>query len=195
MSLFTFNKYFPLLSVLKYTINHGSRNLLTRQNFPSRTQKEYYSTENRIKMPGEICVLKYSKLSDKAHAPVRGSEYAAGFDLKSAYDYIVPAHGKELVKTDLQVVIPDGCYGRVAPRSGLAWKNFIDVGAGVIDVDYRGNVGVVIFNHGDCDFIIKNGDRIAQLICEKIAYPFLEEVKSLDETTRGSGGFGSSGTR
>lgn len=159
------------------------------------TQVSHHSIENRLTMPGEICVLKYSKLTAQAHDPVRGSEYAAGFDLKSAYDYVVPAHGKELVKTDLQVQIPDGCYGRIAPRSGLAWKNFIDVGAGVIDLDYRGNVGVVIFNHNDCDFVIKSGDRIAQLICEKIAYPCLEEVKSLDETTRGRGGFGSTGTK
>ncbi|XP_017893400.1 protein N-terminal glutamine amidohydrolase-like [Ceratina calcarata] len=82
-------------------------------------------------------VLKFAKLTDKAYAPTKGSKYAAGYDLKSAYEYIVPAHGKELVKTDLQVQVPEGTYGRIAPRSGLAWKNHIDVGAGVIDSDYR----------------------------------------------------------
>lgn len=113
----------------------------------------------------------------------------------SAYDYTVKAKGKELVKTDLQVMIPEGCYGRVAPRSGLAVKNFIDVGAGVVDSDYRGNVGVVLFNFSDEDFVVRRGDRVAQLICEKIAYPDLEEEKeNLTNTDRGSNGFGSSGT-
>ncbi|XP_043493819.1 protein N-terminal glutamine amidohydrolase-like [Polistes fuscatus] len=83
------------------------------------------------------CILKFAKLSDKAFAPTKGSEFAAGFDLRSAYECTVPARGKELVKTDIQVQVPPGTYGRIAPRSGLAWKNFIDVGAGVIDADYR----------------------------------------------------------
>lgn len=144
---------------------------------------------------GVPAVLKFTKLSEHAYEPVKGSEKAAGFDLKSAYDYVVAARGKELVKTDLQVELPHGCYGRVAPRSGLAVKNFIDVGAGVIDEDYRGNVGVVIFNHSDVEFPIKKGDRIAQLICEKIFYPVLQEVTNLTETNRGEGGFGSTGTK
>lgn len=113
----------------------------------------------------------------------------------SAYDYTIPAHGKQIVLTDIQVEVPHGCYGRVAPRSGLAAKHFIDVGAGVIDEDYRGNVGVVLFNHGSDAFEVKRGDRIAQLICEQIVYPQMEEVPSLSETVRGSGGFGSTGTQ
>ncbi|XP_038207213.1 deoxyuridine 5'-triphosphate nucleotidohydrolase [Zerene cesonia] len=139
--------------------------------------------------------LRFTRLTENAFPPVKGSEKAAGYDLKSAYDYIVPARGKELVKTDLQIELPSECYGRVAPRSGLAVKNFIDVGAGVIDEDYRGNVGVVLFNHSDQDFIVKKGDRIAQLICERIYYPKLEEVGVLSETNRGDGGFGSTGTK
>lgn len=140
-------------------------------------------------------LLKFTRLTENAFAPVKGSERAAGFDLKSAYEYIVPARGKELVKTDLQIELPHGCYGRVAPRSGLAVKNFIDVGAGVIDEDYRGNVGVVLFNHSDQDFVVKKGDRIAQLICEVIYYPELLEVDSLTETKRANDGFGSTGTQ
>ena len=66
-----------------------------------------------------------------------GSQLAAGYDLRSAYDYEIPAHGKQIVKTDLQICVPDGTYGRIAPRSGLAAKNFIDIGAGVVDQDYR----------------------------------------------------------
>lgn len=111
----------------------------------------------------------------------------------SAYDDVVPARGKALVKTDIQIEVPVGTYGRVAPRSGLAWKNFIDVGAGVIDQDYRGNVGVILYNHSDTDFEIKKGDRIAQLIMERIVYPVVVEVESLTETARGAGGLGSTG--
>lgn len=75
------------------------------------------------------------------------------------------------------------------------WRWFVNkfILAGVIDEDYRGNVGVVLFNHSDDDFHINEGDRIAQLICEKIYYPKLEEVSEMDDTTRGSSGFGSSG--
>lgn len=113
----------------------------------------------------------------------------------SAYDAVVPARGKELVKTDIQIEVPFGTYGRVAPRSGLAWKNFIDVGAGVIDQDYRGNVGVILFNHSDTDFEVKKGDRIAQLICERIVYPNVVQAESLTDTQRGAGGFGSTGTQ
>ncbi|XP_034940330.1 deoxyuridine 5'-triphosphate nucleotidohydrolase [Chelonus insularis] len=139
------------------------------------------------------CSLKFAKLSDKAFPPIKGSNLAAGYDLRSAYDYVIPAQGKELVKTDIQIVVPEGTYGRIAPRSGLAWKNFLNVGAGVIDADYRGNVGVVLFNHSNTDFKVSAGDRIAQLICEKIEYPELKELSTLDETARGDGGFGSTG--
>ncbi|XP_052252361.1 deoxyuridine 5'-triphosphate nucleotidohydrolase-like [Dreissena polymorpha] len=140
-------------------------------------------------------VLRFAKLTAKAFTPTRGSKLAAGYDLYGAYDAVIPARGKAVVKTDIQISLPDGCYGRVAPRSGLAAKNFIDVGAGVIDQDYRGNVGVVMFNFGDADFEVKAGDRIAQLICERIYLPDLIEEKSLDDTDRGSGGFGSTGTK
>lgn len=81
----------------------------------------------------------------------------------------------------------------IAPRSGLAWKHSIDVGAGVIDADYRGPVGVVLFNHSEVDFEVKAGDRIAQLIVQKIVTPDVEKVDDLDSTVRGSGGFGSTG--
>jgi deoxyuridine 5'-triphosphate nucleotidohydrolase len=82
-----------------------------------------------------------------------------------------------------------------APRSGLAVKNFIDVGAGVVDYDYRGNVGVVLFNHGEQDFAIARGDRVAQLILERICMAPAVEVQELSDTARGSGGFGSTGVQ
>ena len=126
---------------------------------------------------------------------ITGSARSAGYDLRSAYDCVVPAKGKAIVKTDIQIRVPEGTYGRIAPRSGLAAKHHIDVGAGVVDEDYTGNVGVVLFNHAPEEFSIAKGDRIAQLVCEKIEYPMLEECKSLEETERGAGGFGSTGSK
>ncbi|KAB2030048.1 hypothetical protein ES319_D05G204400v1 [Gossypium barbadense] len=142
---------------------------------------------------GSASLLKVKKLSEKAVLPSRGSPLAAGYDLSSATDTKVPARGKALIPTDLSIAIPEGTYGRVAPRSGLAWKHSIDVGAGVIDADYRGPLGVILFNHSDVDFEVKVGDRIAQLIIEKIMTPDVLEVDDLDSTTRGAGGFGSTG--
>ncbi|XP_026019371.1 deoxyuridine 5'-triphosphate nucleotidohydrolase, mitochondrial isoform X1 [Astatotilapia calliptera] len=139
-------------------------------------------------------VLKFAKLSEHATTPTRGSAKAAGYDLYSAYNYSIPPMDKAIVKTDIQIAVPHGYYGRVAPRSGLAAKHFIDVGAGVVDEDYRGNVGVVLFNFGKETFEVKKGDRVAQLVCEKICYPDLVEQETLDETDRGTGGFGSTGT-
>ncbi|XP_064103050.1 deoxyuridine 5'-triphosphate nucleotidohydrolase-like [Macrobrachium nipponense] len=147
-------------------------------------------------MPAESkLVLRFKKLTEHAFAPSKGSNWAAGYDLCSAYDETIPAQGKALIKTDLQIELPEGCYGRVAPRSGLSWKNHIDVGAGVIDRDYRGNVGVVLFNHAKTEYEVKKGDRVAQLICEKIFYPDIEEVQELSDTDRGEGGFGSTGNQ
>eukprot|EP00026_Physarum_polycephalum_P018445 Phypoly_transcript_20038.p1 GENE.Phypoly_transcript_20038~~Phypoly_transcript_20038.p1 ORF type:complete len:169 (+),score=27.83 Phypoly_transcript_20038:61-507(+) len=139
----------------------------------------------------EPTVLKVKRLSEFATLPVRATKQAAGYDLSSAQDTILKAKGKGLVMTDLAIAVPEGYYGRVAPRSGLAWKNHIDVGAGVIDCDYRGNLGVVLFNHSDVDFTISRGDRIAQLLLEKIVTPEVQEVEDLDATVRGAGGFGS----
>lgn len=138
-------------------------------------------------------MLRVKKLSLKAILPSRGSALAAGYDLSSASSCVVPARGKALVPTDLSIAIPEGTYARIAPRSGLAWKHSIDVGAGVIDADYRGPVGVILFNHSDQDFEVKVGDRIAQLIIEKILTPKALEVEDLDSTFRGVGGFGSTG--
>ena len=134
------------------------------------------------------------KMSPLATTPRRSSALAAGYDLYSAHEYVVPARGKVLAKTDIQICLPPGTYGRIAPRSGLAWHNHIDIGAGVVDGDYRGNVTVLLYNHSDVDFRVQPGDRIGQIICEKIAFPDIELRDSLDETSRGGKGFGSTGT-
>ena len=138
-------------------------------------------------------ILRFKKLTANAATPIRGSRHAAGFDLFSAETKEVVAHGHSIVNTDITVMLPQGTYGRVAPRSGLAAKYFIDIGAGVIDADYRGNVGVVIFNHLNKPFLVNKGDRIAQLIIEKISTPKLVEVEQLEKTERGTNGYGSTG--
>ena len=141
--------------------------------------------------------LRIKKLIADAHLPVKGSEHAAGYDLMAVADTSIPAKGKGLVSTGIAMAIPIGNYGRIAPRSGLAAKNFIDVGAGVIDADYRGEVKVLLFNFADSDFAVKAGDRVAQLIIEKYTRTEIEEVTEgdLDSTERGEGGFGSTGVQ
>ncbi|KAK9080302.1 hypothetical protein SSX86_000060 [Deinandra increscens subsp. villosa] len=147
----------------------------------------------KLNSDDQIPLFKVKKLSEKAVLPSRGSSLAAGYDLSSAIDAKVPARGKAMIPTDLSVAVPEGTYARIAPRSGLAWKHSIDVGAGVVDADYRGPVGVILFNHSDAEFEVKVGDRIAQLIIEKIITPEVVEVDDLDSTVRGAGGFGSTG--
>ncbi|KAN0065640.1 Deoxyuridine 5'-triphosphate nucleotidohydrolase [Thecaphora frezii] len=128
-----------------------------------------------------------------AKLPTRGSASAAGYDLYSSESVTIEKGKRKVVQTGISLAIPEGHYGRVAPRSGLASKHGIDVGAGVIDSDYRGLLGVLLFNFGDVDFTINVGDRIAQLVIEQISTPPIEEVDNLDETVRGAGGFGSTG--
>lgn len=137
--------------------------------------------------------LPFVRVSEEARPPMRASDGAAGFDLFSAQNAVIPPGGRACIKTDLRFAIPIGYYGRVAPRSGLAHLYGIDVGAGVIDADYRGNVAVMLFNHGRDVFNVRRQDRIAQLIIEKIGIPTLMEVPFLEESKRGDGGFGSTG--
>ncbi|TNY19945.1 dUTPase-like protein [Rhodotorula diobovata] len=133
------------------------------------------------------------RLVDSAKLPARGSALAAGYDLAAAEAKVVPAQGKALISTGLAIAVPEGTYGRIAPRSGLASKHMIDTGAGVIDADYRGEVKVLLFNHAKEDFQVNAGDRVAQLILERIVTPEPQEVASLADTVRGAGGFGSTG--
>ncbi|KAG9009672.1 Deoxyuridine 5'-triphosphate nucleotidohydrolase [Tulasnella sp. JGI-2019a] len=160
-------------------------------NPPSKMPNIASTTETAAIVP--ISSLLVKRLSDKATLPKRGSALAAGYDLYSAEQKIIPAKGKALVDTQISIAVPVGTYGRVAPRSGLASKFMIDTGAGVIDADYRGVVFVLLFNHSDKDFTVEPGDRVAQLIIEKIQTPEVVEVQDLDETLRGGGGFGSTG--
>jgi dUTP pyrophosphatase len=143
--------------------------------------------------------LKIKLLSDNAEAPSYGSAHAAGMDLRACFDgpavaaRIEPGE-RALIKTGIAVAIPPGHYGRIAPRSGLALKQGVDVLAGVIDEDYRGEIGVILLNTDiENPVMVKHGDRIAQLIIEKISRPVVTVVENLDESDRGAGGFGSTG--
>lgn len=134
--------------------------------------------------------VKIKKLNDAAVVPVWNNK-SAGCDLSSLESYVLKPGERKLFKTGLSIAIPTGLYGRVAPRSGLAYKSGIDVMAGVIDEDYRGEVGVILINLGQDDKSIVAGDKIAQLIFENYTRCEFELENNLDETNRGNGGFGS----
>jgi dUTP pyrophosphatase len=138
-------------------------------------------------------MLKVKILKADAQIPLRASNGSVGYDLYACDDIVILPMNKALVSTGLAVEIPEGCYGRIAPRSGLSAKKFIDVGAGVIDRDYRQEVKVLLFNFGVEVYFVKKGDRIAQLILERIETPDVIVVSELTATTR-TGGFGSTGT-
>lgn len=156
----------------------------------AETKKRRMSDSADVSSAPQLLV---KRLSDKARLPTRGSALAAGYDLYSAEDKVIPARGKAMVDTQLSIAVPSGTYGRVAPRSGLASKFMIDTGAGVVDADYRGVIFVLLYNFSDADFHVQEGDRIAQLILERIYTPEVLEVENLGETARGSSGFGSTG--
>jgi dUTP pyrophosphatase len=117
----------------------------------------------------------------------------AGADLKASECSIVPARGKALIPTGLCLELPEGHVGLIWPRSGLAVKHSIDCGAGVIDSTYRGEIKVLLFNHSDENFTIESGNRIAQLLVQKIEHINFISVDSLEKTQRNEAGFGSTG--
>jgi deoxyuridine 5'-triphosphate nucleotidohydrolase len=135
------------------------------------------------------------KLSDKARTPTRGSDGAAGLDLFAAGGFTIPPMGRQLIPTDLSVSLPMGTYAHILPRSGLAWKHGIHVGAGVVDCDYRGNVSVLLFNLSSEPFEVNEGDRIAQMVIKPcVMIPVQETTEDLATTARGANGFGSTGS-
>ena len=127
--------------------------------------------------------------------PAYESEFAAGMDLRAAEDAILPPGGRALVATGFAIALPQGFEAQVRPRSGLAAKHGVTVlnAPGTIDADYRGEVKVILINHGVEAFAIKRGDRIAQMIVAPVTQVRLAEAASLSDTQRGTGGFGSTG--
>ena len=128
-------------------------------------------------------------LSEGAKLPERGSRFAAGLDIHSLNDIVVPAGGRVLVSTGVKLAdCPIGSYLRVAPRSKLAYKFGIDVLAGVVDCDYRGEIGVILFNTSSDDYFVGQGDAVAQLIVEQISVTSACEVTEATPTERGEAG-------
>jgi dUTP pyrophosphatase len=138
--------------------------------------------------------MKIKLLATNAKVPIRANDNAAGYDLFSLYNYTLYPHQRLLVQTGIAMEIPEGYYGRIAPRSGLAMKKGIDIMAGVIDSDYRGELGVLLLNTDpEKVFYIESGDKIAQIVFEKY-YTFNMEISDeISKTARGDGGFGSTG--
>ena len=155
---------------------------------------QVFSTDH-VKTDEEMIKVLYVKLTDSAIVPQRMTAESAGSDLFSVVDVTIPPLSRELVSTGLMIKLPANCYGRIAPRSGLSYQYFVDVGAGVIDRDFRGCVSVLLFNFGKTPFRVSKGDRIAQLIIEKSYTPYFCEANLMEKTTRSEFGFGSSGRR
>jgi len=144
-------------------------------------------------MPATVNVLHFKQLDRRAVLPERGSVLAAGLDVCSIEDLSIGPGQRVTARTGLAVAIPPGFYGRVAPRSGLAARKGLDVLAGVIDSDYRGEVCCLLYNTGDDVIELPAGSKICQLIIEQIITPEPAWATDLDETARGAGGFGSTG--
>ena len=140
-----------------------------------------------------LAVLEFKRVDERATLPSRGSELSAGLDLYSIEEISIGPRQRVLAQTGLAVAIPPHHYGRIAPRSGLAMKHGLDVLSGVIDSDYRGEIGCLLYNTGDEMIHLPAQTKICQLIIEKIELPAAVWSDDLVETIRGSGGFGSTG--
>ena len=134
-----------------------------------------------------ICRVSGDSIPKYAHAA------DAGADLTASKKMLIPPRERLLVTTGIRLEIPEGHVGLIWPRSGLAVKKGIDCGAGVIDSHYRGEIKVLLFNHSDNEFQIEQGDRIAQLLIQKVERVEFLPADGLSETTRGQMGFGSTG--
>ncbi len=140
-------------------------------------------------------MLKVVLLTKNAKLPTKATAGSAGFDLYSAEEKDIPKNGRAIIKTDLSIQIPSNTYARIAARSGLSIRNGLQIGGGICDSDFRGNISVIIFNHSNTNFSVEKGDRIAQMVIEKISQPQIIEVTKLRNTGRDRDGFGSTGIK
>ena len=143
-------------------------------------------------------IVKFKKLNENAKIPSYAKEGDAGMDLSASESVTIPAKGFGIVKTGLQMELPAGTEAQVRSRSGLAAKNgvFVLNSPGTVDEGYRGEVGVILANLGENDFIVNVGDRIAQMVvAHRCACKTIEVTEELSATERGSGGFGSTGVQ
>ncbi len=142
----------------------------------------------------EVAILRLAHGEGLA-LPAYETEHAAGMDLRAAEDAILAPGGRAMVATGFAIALPHGFEAQVRPRSGLAARHGVTVlnAPGTIDADYRGEIKVILINHGEASFAIKRGDRIAQMIISPVTRIRFTEEDSLSDTARGSGGFGSTG--
>ncbi|PLX65772.1 MAG: dUTP diphosphatase [Denitrovibrio sp.] len=135
------------------------------------------------------------KATDKSFIHDYKSELAAGVDLMAANSGSIESGSRAMVKTGISLELPEGYEAQVRPRSGLAYKQGVTVlnSPGTIDADYRGEIGVILINHGDETFTYKKGDRIAQMVIAPVVQADFVSVDDLSDTERGAGGFGHTG--
>jgi dUTP pyrophosphatase len=133
------------------------------------------------------------RVAGERGVPEYGSAAAAGADLKASEDVVLAPGARAAVPTGLHLEIPEGHVGLIWPRSGLAVKHGIDTLAGVVDSDYRGEVRVVLINHGPEPFTIRAGDRVAQMLVQRVERAVFVSAAAIGETARGASGFGSTG--
>ncbi len=139
--------------------------------------------------------LKIKRLDKTVEKPAFVHDYDAAFDLRSSEEKTIKPKEKVIIKTGLSMAIPRGFAGLIWDRSGLAAKHSLHVLAGVIDSGYRGEIGVVMVNLGAEEFSVEKNMRIAQMLIQPVAMPKIVEAEELDETSRNTGGFGSTGLR
>ena len=138
-------------------------------------------------------LIKFQKILDDAIIPHYAHPGDAGMDVFSAEETIIKAGERKSVRTGVKMELPEGFVGLVWDKSGLALKNGIKTMAGVIDSGYRGEIGIVLINLGQSDFKIEKGQKIAQMLVQKVERMEIKETKELSETKRGEGCFGSTG--
>ncbi|XP_026502822.1 uncharacterized protein LOC113405784 [Terrapene carolina triunguis] len=171
-----------------------SRNL--RQAAAALNDCPLYGSTPYARFKGEVIeqprVLRVQRLHSQAHLPIQATPGSAGLDLRVPQEsFTLQPNSRNLVSIGLAIGLPQGYYGHIAPLSSLALKG-IDVAAGVIDADYTGEVKVLLVHNGPQAITLSQGERVAQLICEHIGMPDVQEVEALMPTTR-AGGFGSTG--
>lgn len=144
-------------------------------------------------MPAPTQFLEFKRLDPRAVLPTRGTPQSAGLDLFCIDELRIEPKTRIRAHTGLSVAIPEGSYGRIAPRSGLAANYGLDILSGVIDADYRGEIICLLYNTGDELIVLPAGSKICQLIIERVITPTPAWAEDLEETARGAGGFGSTG--
>lgn len=139
--------------------------------------------------------LAFKRIHPDAVLPAYAHKSDAGMDVRSVADIVIAPGKRALVPTGLVMLLPPGYEAQVRPRSGLALKNGVTVlnTPGTIDSGYRGEVGVILANFGDTDFVVQKGDKIAQIVIAPVTQPDIVESETIDSTDRGAGGFGSTG--